>query len=261
MVQSRLKDNQSRENGAEKKARRFRFELSFSQLVLYSLGMILTLTWMFVFGILVGRGLPLVDKKDGSYRAALLRFMGLGREVVPPPENAAETWENPRKMLESLRYYQDLADGGKPSSSSSKIHKDSPDSNKSSARESASEATAAKSKPDVSAQNAAQEISTTNGEKADSSNGFQETNPAGSTGEHFTLLIASLREPENAQRLLDQLKAKGYDSRMEALDLSDSGRWNRVLVGSFATREEALRFATEFNRKEHMEGLVIRESN
>jgi len=31
-------------------------------------------------------------------------------------------------------------------------------------------------------------------------------------------------------------------------------RWNRVLVGSFGSRDEALRFAAEFNRKEHMEG-------
>jgi len=33
-------------------------------------------TWMFIFGILVGRGIPLIDLKDTSYKADLVRFLG-----------------------------------------------------------------------------------------------------------------------------------------------------------------------------------------
>ena len=69
-----------------------------------------------------------------------------------------------------------------------------------------------------------------------------------------------MKEPDNAQRLLDQLRGKGYAPRVETVNLGGSGQWNRVLVGYFATREEAMRFAAEFNRKEKMEALVVRET-
>ena len=81
---------------------------------------------------------------------------------------------------------------------------------------------------------------------------------AGSESEHYTLLAASLRDAGNAERLVKELKAKGYKPSMETIDMPESGRWSRVLVGSFDTREEALKFAAHFNRKENVEGLVIR---
>jgi cell division septation protein DedD len=84
--------------------------------------------------------------------------------------------------------------------------------------------------------------------------------PPGIVSEHFTVLVSSLKDADNAQKLVEQLRAKGYSSRIENLNLGGSGRWNRVLIGTFKNREEALRFASEFNRKERMEGLVIRES-
>ena len=87
-----------------------------------------------------------------------------------------------------------------------------------------------------------------------------ESGPPGSASEHFTLLVSSLKDADNAQKLVEQLRSKGYSPRIETLNMGGSGRWNRVLVGFFKSRDEALRFASEFNRKEHTEGLVIRES-
>jgi cell division septation protein DedD len=64
-----------------------------------------------------------------------------------------------------------------------------------------------------------------------------------------------LKNKDNAQRLAEQLKAKGYPSRLE----THEGKWSRVLVGSFDDREKAMKYVTDFNQKEHMEALVIRE--
>ena len=87
----------------------------------------------------------------------------------------------------------------------------------------------------------------------------KEPPPAGA--ERYTLLAASLKDQENAKRYVDQLRAKGYPSRLETIEMAGSGRWNRVLVGAFESRDEALRFAAEFNRKEGLQGLVIRDGH
>ena len=72
------------------------------------------------------------------------------------------------------------------------------------------------------------------------------------------MLAASLKDSSNAERLVNKLQAKGYTPTMETIDMPESGRWTRVLVGSFDSREEALKFAAQFNRKENVQGLVIR---
>jgi cell division septation protein DedD len=76
--------------------------------------------------------------------------------------------------------------------------------------------------------------------------------------EAHALLVASLRSEENAQKLVQQLRAKGYDARLQTLDKSEGGRWYRVIVGSFKNREEAQRFAAEFNKREKAQGMAVR---
>ncbi len=88
--------------------REFVFALGARQIVVYSVGIVVAMCWMFIFGILVGRGLPSVSSEDFSIRAEFMRFVGLDREPAKPPEKAAETWQPPQKMVESLDYYDAL---------------------------------------------------------------------------------------------------------------------------------------------------------
>ena len=203
----------------------------------------------------------MVSLKNTSLQAELLRLLGLDREAPPPPENAAETWE-PQKMLESLSYYEDLT---KKSVSISLPAKDPGQSAPASLKPAQKEATAPKESekpkpaiPSPSAQNLPAPAETA--KAAPQPPAHDETPPHAGRNEYFTLLVGSLRDPDGAGRLLEQLKVKGYPVRIENLDLNAGGRWNRVLVGSFRNRDEALRFAAEFNRKERMEGLIIREA-
>lgn len=230
----------------EKGPKRFHFEVSIPRMAFYSFCLVAVMSWMFVFGVLVGRGIPLVDVNSKSLQAQLLRFLGLGREMEKPVERAADTWD-PNTVAKSLEYYENLTQ--KNAAAQSKGVSAAQVSQKAGAKESAAP------KPKVLPLLPQQE-----GEKPAQIASKETPSSDGKGGEHFTLLVVSLKDQENAQRMVEQLRSKGYAPRMETIDLNTAGRWNRVLVGSFKNREEALRFAADFNRREHMEGLVIRES-
>ncbi len=235
-----------------KSGRKYRFELSGKRLGFYIFCSLCALCFMFVLGVVTGRGIALVSSDDFSARAEIMRFLGLGKQVGQPAAKAGETWGDPRTMLESLNYYEDLTQkGGSAAVVSPKPAPSEP------APPAAGPETARDGRralPQAAAEKAAVPVPAPEPAKAASP-------PPVLSGEQYTLLVASLKDSENAQRLFDQLKGKGYAPRLEALDLNGGGKWTRVLVGSFQSREAAIRFAAEFNKKEKMEGLVVRESN
>lgn len=254
MTHAAKKESHYDQAEAEKKSKRFRFEFGFREVFFYGFGLFLAFFWMFVFGILIGRGTPLVNPEDISLRGHLMRFLGLGRESAQPSSTMAlADWDTPKKMLESLNYYEDLTQRSSTTPPALRPVQSVP---MPAAKPLPSEASSQKKKPPEQPSQPAIEPGNGPGPQASA----HEPNPPEKTSEHFSLLVSSMKEAENAQRLVDQLRSKGYTPRIESLNLSGSGRWNRVLVGSFHSREEAMRFMAEFNRKEHMEALVIRES-
>ena len=70
-----INDSANEHDETDKKPKRFRFELGFKELMFFSLGIILALSWMFVFGILIGRGIPIVSSDDFSLQAHLMRYL------------------------------------------------------------------------------------------------------------------------------------------------------------------------------------------
>lgn len=252
LSQSHLRRSETRTS-----RRRFSFELTVPQLAAGLAGLVLCLSWMFVFGILVGRGVPLAGPDETSFRAEFFRFLGLDRDVSQPRQNVARTWHEPKEMLESLTYYEELAQKGAKSSSSSLTQQPEASRNAAALEDPVKEAktSAATVTPPAEPAALAQR------EKSPPPKTPRPPSAVETPGEHFTLLVASLKDMENAQRLIEQLKSKGYEPRLHSINLNGGGRWNRVLIGSFQTREAALKFAADFNKKEHMEGLVIRESS
>lgn len=246
-----INSEQTEQTGSSRGGKKYRFELSKKRLVLYTLSLVVALCWMFILGVLVGRGVALVSSEDLSIRAGFMRFLGLGRQAGEPAVKAAETWGDPKKILESLNYYEDLTQkGGTSLDASPRPVEQAPTPQPGEPVKEAAREVTAKAPPQAPPEKTALSPA-------------EKSPPPASTpappGEQYTLLVASLKDAENAQRLVEQLKGKGYSPRLEALDLNGGGRWNRVLVGSFSSREAALKFAAEFNRKEKLEGLVIRE--
>jgi cell division septation protein DedD len=268
MTRSQLDVNLPENPDTPKAQRRFHIDLSGTQVFFCALCALVVLSWMFIFGILIGRGLPMVDSKDVSYRAEFFRFIGLGEEEQRlETENAAETWESPqqqqerqKKILESLNYYEDLSQKGSSIPQSTPATPPVPASQPPATKDKTADQ-AAKSKAKQPSPTAQRQDGTAQGsQKTASQQSAKEQDTPDNSSEHFTLLIASLRDGESARKLVDQLRSKGYNARLEPLDASGGTNWNRVLLGSFPNREGALRFAAEFNRRERMEGLVIRES-
>lgn len=224
--------------------RGYRFDLSRNKLILFALSFVASLCFMFILGIFVGRGVPMVKSDDFSMKGRFLRFLGLESQAGRPSQGAAETWEDPRKMLESLNYYEDLTHkGGTALTPTPKTIEPSPGAP---AAEPGKELV--KRPPAISRQ------------PAEKPSALQTEKPrAAINAQRYTLLVASLKEPE-AQVLTERLKARGYSPSVESLDLG-AVKWNRVLLGSFPTREAAILFAEEFNRKENLEALVISSSN
>jgi cell division septation protein DedD len=225
--------------------KRYRFDLSAGKLVLYASSFILSLCFIFALGVFTGRGVAVVGPDDTTMKGRFLRFLGLGKQTGQPFPGAAATWVDPRKMLESLNYYEDLTHkGGMPMAAIPRQPEpvyDIPAAEppKETAKEPAKRGAGSRPQPEKPPVAQA-----------------EKPQRAEITGEQYTLLVASLKETE-AQALIEKLRARGYSPRVETLDLG-TVKWNRVLVGAFPSRESAIKFAEEFNSKENMEALVTK---
>ncbi|MGC9967119.1 MAG: SPOR domain-containing protein [Syntrophobacteraceae bacterium] len=228
--------------------KRYRFDLSTGKLVFYGSSFVLALCFMFALGIFVGRGAAVVGPDDTSVKGGFLRFLGLGKQTGRPSAKAAATWEDPRKILESLKYYEDLTrKGGVPLAA---VPKPPEPVAEVPAAELAKEPAKEPAKHGAASRQQAEKPSAPQAERPQK---------AELAGEQYTLLVASLKETE-AQALIEKLKARGYSPRVEALDLG-TVKWNRILLGSFPSRESAIKFADEFNSKENLGALVTSNSN
>jgi cell division septation protein DedD len=230
-----------------KSGKRYRFECSRLQLGMFGCGAVVALIWMFVFGVMVGRDLPLADSEDQSLRGRWVRFMGLPQRETKPATAPGSKTEDPNRHLEELDYHKALTQKSDAAANPSPAQTETPSHKKSVSLPSSADSTGRPS------QKATPKGNRPSDKKEDAASA-----PMSSGNESHGLLVASLRSQENAQKLVQRLRAKGYDPQMEALDKPDSGRWYRIIVGSFHSREDAQRFAAEFNKRENAQGMVIR---
>jgi cell division protein FtsN len=74
--------------------------------------------------------------------------------------------------------------------------------------------------------------------------------------DRFTVNIGSFRERTSAERLTNELKAKGYKAFVAEATIPQKGTWYRVSVGRFPSREEAQAFARTVKEKEGTDSFV-----
>jgi len=224
--------------------RGYRFDLSRNKLILYALSFVVSLCFTFILGIFVGRGVPVVKPDDFSMKGRFLRLLGLEEQTGQYFPKAAATWEDPKRMLESLNYFDDLTHkGGTPIDAAPKVIEPTlgiplPEPAKE------------PEKRAITSRQPVEKLSATQPDKPRTS---------GLAAGQFTLLVASLRQSE-AQVLIEKLRARGYSPRVESLDLG-TATWTRILLGSFPSRETAILFADDFNSKENLQALVVSSSN
>lgn len=58
-------------------------------------------------------------------------------------------------------------------------------------------------------------------------------------GQAFTVQVSAVKSEEEARRMVDRLRQRGYAARVEATAMPDKSTWYRVRMGEFPTKESA----------------------
>lgn len=73
----------------------------------------------------------------------------------------------------------------------------------------------------------------------------------------FSIQVGSYTNPDEAHAVEEHWKQKGYLSFVLSADLPDRGRWYRVRVGAFQTKDEAQNYLNEFTLRENQVDAFI----
>jgi len=72
----------------------------------------------------------------------------------------------------------------------------------------------------------------------------------------YTLQISAFKKLERAQKVVDELKQKGYDAYIVPTYNSKEENWNLIRIGKFKTKEEAGNFLSLLKEKEGIAAVV-----
>lgn len=73
----------------------------------------------------------------------------------------------------------------------------------------------------------------------------------------YSVQVGSYPQLAEATRIVERWKGKGYPAYLMIADIPDRGRWYRVRIGGFQTREDASRYLREFQSRENIEALIV----
>lgn len=75
-------------------------------------------------------------------------------------------------------------------------------------------------------------------------------------GGGFTLQLSASQVREDAERFAAKLRARGYQPYVVESDVRDRGRWYRVRLGEFASKEAAAKYLEDFRRETQLQAFV-----
>ncbi|MCX7822771.1 MAG: SPOR domain-containing protein [Syntrophobacterales bacterium] len=235
------------ENNNLRRKRTIVFELSLLQSLLLAILFIISFVWMFYFGLTLGRQFPRDENKSSLlHKIAIALGYRHGKKELVAEKSDKEKGSSPGEMQLSLTYHQELS---KPASSFPPPPKTKPDT------------TQKKQRKEELQSHQPSTLATTLPTREDREIIKPETSPittVESTGEKYTVLVASFKSPENAGRLEQMLKSKGYVVYRQEMVIRNE-TWYRIMVGSFDNRDSAARFMAMFNEKEGLKGVVVRK--
>ena len=221
--------------------------------------------WMFILGILVGRGTAPV-KFD---IAALEKKIEASKEGDGSDQRKKPTPKNPVivKDKTKLEFYEALKENKvdpevpalkKPEAAKGKIKKPAEKAvPREPNKETAPKATSARStsqkagtqKPDPSASSQTQKPAKKKEEVA----AVARTN---ATGPVYTIQAASVKDPKDADRLVQKLKKGGYPAYRVIGKIPGKGIWFRVRIGEYKRKSEALSVMNKM-KKEGLKPILV----
>lgn len=239
-------------NRSPKRKKTIIFELTLFQFFVLVAVCFLSFVWMFSLGFTIGKQFP-----EDEARRSLLQKIAIalgyarGKTTVARNEPDKQATPPPGEMQLNLAYHQELSKPVLPAQPPAQTNASSQ--NAKPQKQQRKETTQTQKEPaplpPPPPHREEKEIP-----KPESS----PTTIVESTGEKYTVLVASFKSAENAGRLEQMLRSKGYIvSRQETVIRNET--WYRVLVGNFDNRESAQKFTAMFNEKEGLKGVVVRK--
>ena len=212
--------------------------LSRKQLIVWISLTFVASAWMFVLGIIVGRGTAPVkfDIEKLQKELALLRETGIMKELRKYKIDSGVD-HHTREM----GFYETLKDAQKNVELKTE-KREPPDKPLPENIESETKKTV---KPKKSTLEKTPKVANTGS-----------VNSKVSKSKPFTIQVASLRDPKAADRMVTELKKKGFPAYRRKAEISGHGIWYRVRVGAYMSKEEANSTLGKLN-KNQMKGMVV----
>jgi cell division septation protein DedD len=227
----------SKRGGRSTKGRkRLTLELGLGSIVIGCFGLFFLLSWIFVLGVLVGRGfIPETYTMVSALKKKVHRWQG----VVSPEEGTSQkpSTEEPSGDPE-LAFYDRL--------SSKK------DEAKRRGGERGQTRAISKAKPKMSPKTVTKTPVPSKEPVVKKIKPKEKVNQGG----QYTIQVASLADKKKAEQLSNNLDKKGHAAYYYAVKVSGQ-TFYRVRCGRFRSKEDAARYADELARKERIKGFVL----
>lgn len=249
---------------AAKNAHRFEFRMGRLGLVLFVLGMSALLFSVFLFGIDVGKNIDTYPDKIAGYIPDRIRnragwTMGASKTVADRREEKKPETAGADKDMD-LTFYNTLA---KKQGDAGGLIVESPGEKKIDAGttvEKTPPAPKPKSRTVLTEQASAvtpQKPAAAPQAPVPAAVQKKETAPA---KEKFLIQLVSYQQKSKADELAGRLKSMGYAPRIEVTNLPDKGKWFRVIMNGFQSREDAQKAADRVSKNVKGLNCVIRSS-
>lgn len=186
--------------------------------IYWTLGLFLLLVWIFVLGILVGRG----HLSYSIMRDKFAQFQGVHNETESLDLNAAKKSNEDPKFA----FYEELS--------------------------SKKEAAAKKSRPNVTKKTSRTSLNKKKVEKQSSN-----SRNTSKVVQQYVLQIGSFKDKAKAVTMVDRLTDRGYPTFYSKADIGGK-QYYRVTCGPFKTETKADEFKKVLSRRENLHGFVTR---
>ncbi len=232
---------------AKKKGKRYRVDLSRTSLFFWCLGTLFLLAWIFVLGILVGRGFfPQGVEALSKLRVPIGRLQGVvGNRKTSDLDSIKGLDNNPEfEFYDQLSVKKDelakkntsgAKKAGRPTDLAKRFETDKP---------------------------SAEQVEAPEKNQSNFNNGGGQTKPAGEikpveTGGGYTVQVASLDSENKAVKMADRLKNRGHPAYVKKVNVKGK-TYYRVRCGRFSDKKEAGDYEMLLTKQEKIKGFVIK---
>ena len=238
----------TRERPKSKKSPKKKYQIEMTSLSVFLWGFCLffLLGWIFLLGILVGRGfLPATVPGISELKDQVNKL----QEMITSNKNSGTKPNKKEDQDPKLAFYERLSNkkdeaktGGAPERKGETLQKGTGGAKSQTAQEGKPEGRPANSR-----------IETTRKDGAPSLQGRPDS--VSPHGGQFTVQLASLEEKSGAERMIRSLGEKGYDAYYYEAEVRGK-TYYRIRCGRFTNREEADAFARKLAKTAGMKGFV-----